>query len=126
MKLPKFDNASVIETLKNVGCKVRIRHLRNWREQLVKHPFDLIVEEVIDQKGGQTEVSIFTDDHEFKCVAKNPKTNQYNKNFGVHVALQRAIKIMNKHHSQPTACNLGDDGYNGIDMLEEWAAASKL
>ena len=123
MRLPKFDNASVIETLKQAGCKVGIRHLRKE----IAIGFDLVPRFSLDQKGGSTEVVIFADDNQFKGVAKNPKNQQYNKNFGVHVALQRAIKAMNKANDvvdcESSTMSIADKEY---ESLEQWAEASKL
>ena len=97
MKMKKFDNAAVITGLELCGCRVGIRHHRGrFYVYNIDHDGQVWQERRINQTGGITEVVIFVDGQQFVGEAKNPKTQQYNKNFGVHVALQRAIKAMNK------------------------------
>ncbi len=96
MSIFKHQNHVVIGTLESLGHKVRIRHVRKYVPSIVEKLGGHQIEYSIARTGGSTEVTIEADGQTFKGVSHNPKSQSYNKNFGVHVALQRAIKVMNE------------------------------
>lgn len=110
MKLPRFQNHVVINTLRSLGHKVKIWHIRQWFPvyDCCQKRFapNVNVTWRVSNGGGKTIVSILTADGvEYIGEAKNPIDNQYNKNFGVHVALDRAILKMNEANDRE------DDNY---------------
>lgn len=95
-RIAKKNNAAVIDSLRNVGNIVRITHQRTWRPLMT----DKGLKFRVDNRGGSCIVSIKTPDGEsFAGFYENCQFKQYNKNFSVHVALQRALKAMNKAHA---------------------------
>lgn len=97
MRIERKNNAAIIDSLTGLGHRVRIRHFREATTVLNKQ-FE--TELRISQTGGCCRVDIELADGEvFTSYFRNHSKKQYNKNFAVHVALQRALKAMNKAHA---------------------------
>lgn len=103
MRIERKNNAAVINTLTGLGHRVRIKHNRTWNPVIVKAlpyaVFDHDIEYRIENTGGICRVTIETADGDtYEGLFTNHSKLQYNKNFAVHVALQRAIAAMNREN----------------------------
>jgi Zn-dependent membrane protease YugP len=107
MRPERKPNHIIIASLVGLGHRVRIKHNRQWNPVIVQDETEgPRVVFRIKNTGGICRVTIETADGDiYEGLFTNHSKLQYNKNFAVHVALQRAIKAMNEASETYIAAN---------------------
>lgn len=109
MRIERKNNHSIIDSLTSLGHRVRIKHHRQWNPAIVydRNKGATLTFRVANT-GGTCRVTIETADGDiYEGLFTNHSKLQYNKNFAVHVALQRALI----NASKANEVNIESEGY---------------